>query len=94
MEADETKKPVPRESAVLKANNKRKTTSDVFAKFDKVFGSFVEYQQAADKSFLEAEAARERREEERAEKRRKEDQEFLLKLAHYFTSITITRTRG
>lgn len=41
----------------------------------------MEYQQAADKSFFEAEAARERREEERAEKRRKEDQEFLLKLA-------------
>lgn len=41
----------------------------------------MEYQQAADKNFLEAEAARERREEERAEKRRKEDQEFLLKLA-------------
>ena len=53
----------------------------MFAKFDKAFESFVDYQQAADKSFLEAEAARERREEERAEKRRKEDQEFLLKLA-------------
>lgn len=79
--ADETKKSEPRQSAVLKANKKRKTSSDVFAKFDKVFESFVEYQQAADKSFLEAEAARERREEERAEKRRKEDQEFLLKLA-------------
>ncbi|XP_068725204.1 uncharacterized protein [Montipora capricornis] len=78
---DETEKPVPRQSAVLKANKKRKTASDVFAKFDKVFESFVEYQQAADKSFLEAEAARERREEERAEKRKKEDQEFLLKLA-------------
>jgi len=46
-----------------------------------VFESFVEYQQAAGKSFLDAEAARERREEEREEKRRKEDQEFLLKLA-------------
>ena len=80
-EADETKKPVPRQSAVLKANKRRKTASDVFAKFDKVFESFVEYQQAADKSFREAEAARERREEERAEKWRKEDQEFLLKLA-------------
>lgn len=44
----------------------------------------MEYQQAADKCFLEAEAARERREEERAEKRRKEDQEFLLKLAQVF----------
>ena len=81
----ETKKPVqdkvPRQSAVLKANKKRKTASDVFAKFDRAFESFVEYQQAADKSFLEAEAARERREEERGEKRRKEDQEFLLKLA-------------
>ena len=55
----------------------------MFAKFDKAFESFVDYQQAADKSFLEAEAvlSRERREEERAEKRRKEDQEFLLKLA-------------
>jgi len=67
--------------AVLKANEKRKSASDVFAKFDKAFESFVEYQQAADKSFLKAEAARERREEERAEKRRKEDQEFHLKMA-------------
>ena len=41
----------------------------------------MEYQQAADESFFEAEAGRERREEERTEKRRKEDQEFLLKLA-------------
>jgi len=41
----------------------------------------VEYQQAADKSFLEAEVARERQEGESVEKRRKEDQEFLLKLA-------------
>ena len=66
--ADETKKQVARQSAVLKANKlKRKTTSDVFAKFDKAFETFVDYQQAADKSFLEAEAARERREEERAE---------------------------
>ncbi|XP_068747477.1 uncharacterized protein [Montipora capricornis] len=78
---DETEKPYPVSQAVLKSNKKRKTASDVFAKFDKVFESFVEYQQAADKSFLEAEAARERREEERAEKRKKEDQEFLLKLA-------------
>ena len=35
----------------------------------------------ADKCFLKAEVARERREEEKVEKRRKEDQEFLLKLA-------------
>ncbi|XP_068723721.1 uncharacterized protein [Montipora capricornis] len=41
----------------------------------------TEADETADKSFLEAEAARERREEERAEKRKKEDQEFLLKLA-------------
>ena len=41
----------------------------------------MEYQQAADKSFLEAEVARERREEERAEKRRKGEKELLLKLA-------------
>ncbi|PFX18462.1 hypothetical protein AWC38_SpisGene17160 [Stylophora pistillata] len=80
-EADETKKPVSRQSTVLKANKKRETASDVFTKFDKMFESFMEYQQAADKSFIEAEAERERREEERAEKRRKEDQEFLLKLA-------------
>ena len=53
----------------------------MFVKFDKAFESFVAYQQAADKSFLEVEAERERREAERAEKRRKEDQEFLLKLA-------------
>ena len=72
---------MPRQSAALKASKKRKTASDVFVKFDKAFESFVAYQQAADKSFLEAEAERERREEERAEKRRKEDQEFLLKLA-------------
>ena len=69
------KKPENRQSTVLKVNKKRKTVSDVFAKFDKAFESFV------DQSFLEAEAARERREEEREEKRRKEDQEFLLKLA-------------
>ena len=72
---------MPRQSAALKANKKRKTASDVFVKIDEAFESFVAYQQAADKSFLEAEAERERREEERAEKRRKEDQEFLLKLA-------------
>ena len=53
----------------------------MFAKFDKAFESFVDYQQVADKSFLKAEVVRERREEERVEKRRKEDQEFLLKLA-------------
>ena len=36
---------------------------------------------AADRRFMEAEEACERRDEEREEKRRKEDQEFLLKLA-------------
>ena len=40
----------------------------------------MNYQQEADRRFLEAEEERERREEERVEKRRKEDQEFFLKL--------------
>ena len=52
----------------------------MFAKFDRAFESFVEYQQAADKHLLKAEAARGRQEEERVEKQRKGDQEFFLKL--------------
>ena len=88
MEADEAKKPLPSQSAILKANKKGKTASNVFAKFKIVFNSFVEYQQAAEKSSLKAEAARERGEEGRGGERKKEwrseskeDQEFLLKLA-------------
>ena len=41
----------------------------------------MEYQQQADRLFLEAERERECKEEQREEKRRKEDQEFFLKLA-------------
>ena len=81
-------KPVPRESAVLRANNKRKTTSDVFAKFDKVFESFVECQQAADKSVLEAEAQErgKRRKERGSEGRR--IQNFSRNWRRFFTSRT------
>ena len=43
--------------------------------------SWIEYQQQADRLFLEAEMERERKEDEREAKRRKEDQEFFLKLA-------------
>ena len=64
------------------ATRKRKlSTTDAFTKIEKALEAFVSYQQAADRSFLTAEEARERREEEREEERRKEDQEFLLKLA-------------
>ena len=48
----------------------------------------MEYQQAADKNFLEAEAARERREEERAEKRRKEDENFHSLKLYYSCLIS------
>jgi len=51
-----------------KANKKRKTASNVFAKFKIVFNAFVEYQQAAEKSSLKAEAARERGERGRGGK--------------------------
>lgn len=50
-------------------------------KIDDSLKSFIEYQQQADRLFLEAEMERERKEEEREAKRKKEDQEFLLKLA-------------
>ena len=63
------------------ATKKRKlSTTDAFTKIDKALEVFVSYQQAAGRSFLAAEEARERREEKREEKRRKEDQDFLLKL--------------
>lgn len=48
---------------------------------DRALEAFVSHQQAADRRFMEAEKAHERRDKEREEKRRKEDQEFLLKLA-------------
>ena len=52
---------------------RRLSASDGFNKIDKALESFMNYQQEADRRFLEAE-------EERVEKRRKEDQEFFLKL--------------
>ena len=64
------------------ATKKRKvSTTDALTQIDKAFEAFVSYQQAADRSFLAAKEACERREEEREERRRKEDQDFLLKLA-------------
>ena len=63
MEADKAKKPLPSQSAILKANKKRKTACNVFTKLKIVFNSFVEYQQVAEKSSLKAEAARQRGEE-------------------------------
>lgn len=57
------------------AKKRRMSTTDAFSKIDKALENFVSYQQAADRSFLAAEEARERREEEREEKRRKEDQD-------------------
>ena len=45
----------------------------------------MKYQQVADKSFLETEAARQRQEEERAAKRRKDDHHHHL---FAFTCIT------
>ena len=53
----------------------------VLKKIDDSLKSFIEYQQQADRLFLEAEMEREKKEEEREAKRRKEDQEFFLKLA-------------
>jgi len=47
---------------------------------DKALEAFVNYQQEADRRFLEAEEAREKREEEREEKRKKEEQDFFIKL--------------
>ena len=70
---DKDKKPAPK---------RRKTTQqDVLKKIDDSLKSFIEYQQQADRLFLEADMERERKEEEREAKRRKEDQEFFLKLA-------------
>ena len=64
------------------AQKRRKTTQqDVLEKIDDSLKSFMEYQQQADRLFLEAESERKRKEEEREEKLRKEDQEFFLKLA-------------
>lgn len=64
------------------AQKRRKATQqDVLKKIDDSLKSFMEYQQQADRLFLEAERERERKEEEREEKRRKEEQEFFLKLA-------------
>jgi len=61
---------------------KSKTTQqDLLKKIDDSLKSFMEYQQQADRLFLEADRERERKEEEREEKRWKEDQEFFLKLA-------------
>jgi len=48
------------------------------AKIDKALEAFMTYQQEADRRFLEAEEAREKREEEGAEKRRKEEQDFFI----------------
>ena len=56
--------------AILKANKKRKTTSDVFAKFDKVFESFAEYQQVLTRASLNLK--RQERGERRKEQRNKE----------------------
>ena len=56
------------------AHKKRKTTQqDVLKKIDDSLKSFMEYQQQADRLFLEAERERERK-DETVEKRRKEDQ--------------------
>ena len=66
--ANKAKKPLPSQSAILKANKKRKIASNVFTKFKFVFNSFVGYQQVADKSSLKAEAARQRGEEGRGVK--------------------------
>lgn len=66
--ANKAKKPLPSQSAILKANKKMKIASNVFTKFKFVFNSFVGYQQVADKSSLKAEAARQRGEEGRGVK--------------------------
>lgn len=64
------------------AQKRRKITQqDVLKKIDDSLKSFIEYQQQADRLFLEAGMETERKEEEREAKRKKEDQEFLLKLA-------------
>ena len=61
---------------------RRKTTQqNVLKKIYDSLKSLIEYQQQADRLFLEAEMERERKEDEREAKRRKEDQEFFLKLA-------------
>ena len=70
---DKDKNPAPK--------RRRTTQQDVLKKTDDPLKSFIEYQQQADRLFLEAEKERERKQEEREAKRRKEDQEFFLKLA-------------
>ena len=84
--ANKAKKPLPSQSAILKANKKRKIASNVFTKFKFVFNSFVGYQQVADKSSLKAARGgkTEGRGGERSKEWRsksKEDQDFLLKRA-------------
>ncbi|KAK2546694.1 hypothetical protein P5673_033691, partial [Acropora cervicornis] len=86
------------------AEKERKTIQqDVLQKIDDSLKSFMEYQQQADRLFLEAERERERKEEEREEKRWKEDQELFLKLAKSaegeenwstFNKSTVSTVRG
>ena len=73
-------KPVSLHECKSGTRKRKLSTTDAFAKVDKALEAFVCYQQAADRRFMEAEEACERRDEEREERRRK-DHEFLLKLA-------------
>ena len=50
-------------------------------KIDESISRLIDYQQKADKEFLEMEGKREKKENEREERRRQEDQDFFLKLA-------------
>ena len=65
---------------VFTGKKRRLSAADGFTKIDKALEAFVNYQQEADRRFLEAEEAREKREEEREEKRKKEEQDFFIKL--------------
>ena len=57
------------------------STQEVLVKINESISRFIDYQQNADKEFLEMERERERKENEREESRRQEDQDFFLKLA-------------
>ena len=57
------------------------STQEAMVKIDESISRLIDYQQKADKEFLEMERKREKNENEREERRRQEDQHFFLKLA-------------
>ena len=57
------------------------STQEAMVKIDESISRLIDYQQKADKEFLEMERKREKKGNEREERRRQEDQHFFLKLA-------------